>query len=162
VTESIERRTLLRDAIRYSSLFGAAACAVVAIAGWPSLAIAIAIGTLLGALNFVLLARGVGGAIDRTVAGVERTKRELETRTGGARDLEPSDVLDRPHGAGGGFRLALSVLLVAGLLWFLPTEPAGLAIGIVITLVGASVAAHRLHRSSSPSRRQGRRMPADP
>jgi hypothetical protein len=142
MTEAIERRTLLRDAIRHSCVLGAAVCALVAIAGWPSLAIAIAIGTVFGAINFVLLARGIGGAIDRTVAGVERARQELEV---GDQPLEPKDVLDRAHGAGGGVRLALSVALVAALLWFLPTDPAGLAIGIVVTLVGASVAAHRLH-----------------
>jgi hypothetical protein len=139
---------LLRDAIRTSSLLGAIVCAALAIAGLPSLAIATGIGTLLGAINFVLLARGVGGAIDRTVAGVERAQREL-----GASDeegLEPKDVPGRPLGAGGPFRLALSVLLVAALLWFLPTEPAGLAMGIVIALVGASVAAHRLNKDRSP------------
>lgn len=146
--EPIERRALLRDAIRTSSLLGAVVCAALAIAGMPSLAIATAIGTLLGAINFVLLARGVGGAIDRTVAGVERAQREL-----GASDeegLEPKDVLGRPLGAGGPFRLALSVLLTAALLWFLPTEPAGLAMGIVITLIGASVAAHRLNKVRRP------------
>ena len=146
--EPIERRALLRDAIRTSSLLGAIVCTAVAIAGWPSFAIGIAIGTLLGAINFVLLARGVGGAIDRTVAGVERAQRELGRASEDG--LEPKDVLGRPLGAGGGFRVALSVLLVAALLWFLPTDPAGLAMGIVITLVGASVAAHRLNRSRRP------------
>ena len=145
--EPIERRALLRDAVRTSSLLGAIVCAAVAIAGWPSLAIGIAIGTLLGAINFVLLARGVGGAHDSTVAGVERARRELGN--GEDQPLEPKDVVGRPLGAGGSFRLALSVLLVAALLLFLPTDPAGLAMGIVITLVGASVAAHRLNRSAA-------------
>jgi hypothetical protein len=146
--EPIERRALLRDAIRTSSLLGAIVCTAMVLAGWPSLAIGVAIGTLFGAINFVLLARGVGGAIDRTVAGVERAQRELGAT--GEDGLEPKDVLGRPLGAGGSFRLALSVLLVAALLWFLPTSPAGLAMGIVITLVGASVAAHRLNRARRP------------
>jgi hypothetical protein len=157
-SEPIERRALLRDAIRTSSLLSAIVCAALAIAGLPSLAIATAIGTLLGAINFVLLARGVGGAIDRTVAGVERAQRELgasdedQLSAAGASKagLEPKDVLGRPLGAGGPFRLALSVVLVAALLWFLPTEPAGLAMGFVITLLGASVAAHRLNKDRSP------------
>lgn len=140
----IDRRALVRDAIRMSSLLGAVVCVALVIAGLANLAIATAIGTLLGAINFVLLARGVGGAIDRTVAGVERARRELGASQDG---LEPNDVVGRPHGAGGGFRLALSVLLVAALLLFLPTDPAGLAMGIVITLIGASVAAHRHNRS---------------
>ena len=145
--EPIDRRALLRDAIRTSSLLGAIVCAAVAIAGWPSLAIGIAIGTLFGGINFVLLARGVGGAIDRTVAGVERARRELDSQTEG---LEPKDVLGRPHNAGGSLRFALSILLVAALLLFLPTDPAGLAMGIVITLIGASVAAYNLNGARRP------------
>lgn len=140
----IDRRALVRDAIRYSSFLGAAICAVVAIVGYPSLAIAIAVGTLLGAINFVLLARGVGGAIDRTVAGVERAQGERGAKLEG---LAPEDVVGRPLGAGGGLRLALSVLLIAALLLFLPTDPAGLAMGIIITLVGASAAALSHNRS---------------
>jgi hypothetical protein len=145
---SIDRRALVRDAIRFSSLIGAGICAVVTILGLPDLAIAIAVGTLLGAVNFVLLARGVGGAIDRTVAGVERTKRELGVSEGA--EIEPNDVLGRPLGAGGGLRLALLVLLVAALVWLLPTDPAGLAMGIIITLVGASVAALRSQLTNPP------------
>ncbi len=145
----IDRRALVGDAIRYSTLLGAAVCAIAALAGAPQLAIAVAIGTLVGAINFVLLARGVGGAIDRTVAGVERTRRELDARraAGEGEGVEPGDVLGRPQGAGGGFRLALSVLLVAALILLLPVDPAGLAIGFVITLVGASVAAYRHNRA---------------
>lgn len=141
----IDRRALVRDAIRYSSLIGALVCAATALAGRPNLAIGVAIGVMLGAINFVLLARGVGGAIDRTVAGVERAVHERGERRERATDegLEPQDVLGRPHSAGGSLRLALIVLLVAAILWFQPAEPAGLAIGIIITLIGASVAAHR-------------------
>ena len=57
--EPIERKALLRDAIRTSSLLGAIVCASVAIAGWPSLAIGIAIGTLLG----VVLALNLEGIV---------------------------------------------------------------------------------------------------
>jgi hypothetical protein len=141
---SIDRRALVRDTIRLSSLLGAAVCAVT-VAWSPDLAIAVGVGTLLGAVNFVLLARGVGGAIDRTVAGVERTRSELGA--GPDQPIEPKDVLGRPQGAGGGLRLALSVLLVAALILILPLDPAGLAIGIIITLLGASMAAYRLNRA---------------
>jgi hypothetical protein len=142
----IDRQILLRDAIRLSSLIGAVVSVALVIGGLPDLAIATAIGTLVGALNFVLLARGVGGAIDRTVAGVERTQRETEADP--QEGVEPKDVLGRPLGAGGGLRLALLVLLVAALLGYLRIDPVGIAIGIVITLLGASVAAHRLVRRS--------------
>ncbi|MFO7565425.1 MAG: hypothetical protein R6X02_22480 [Enhygromyxa sp.] len=140
----VDRRALVRDAVRMSSLLGALACVGLVIAGLPDLAIATAIGTLFGAINFVLLARGVGGAIDRTVAGVERARRELDASDDDPGEgLEPKDVLGRPHGAGGGLRLALLVLLVAALIWYLRIDPAGIAIGIVLTLIGASLAARR-------------------
>jgi hypothetical protein len=150
MNEPIDRRAVVRDAVRMSSLLGALACAALAIAGLPNLAIATAIGTLFGAINFLLLARGVGGAIDRTVAGVERARRELDVANDPREGLEPNDVVGRPHGAGGGFRLALFVVLVAALVLYLPIDPAGIAIGIVITLVGASVAAHRHNRLRAP------------
>jgi hypothetical protein len=142
----IDRQILLRDAIRLSSLIGAVVSVGLVIGGLPDLAIATAIGTLVGALNFVLLARGVGGAIDRTVAGVERTQRETEADP--QEGVEPKDVVGRPLGAGGGLRLALLVLLVAALLGYLRIDPVGIAIGIVVTLLGASLAAHRLVRRS--------------
>src|SRR5690606_26131773 len=63
--------------------------------------------------------------------------------------LEPKDVVGRPLGAGGGFRFALLVLLVAALPWYLPTDPARLARGVVITLIGASLAAHLRNRARS-------------
>lgn len=145
----IDRRALIRDSVRLSSSIGAVLCAIVAIAGAPDLAVGIGIGTVLGAVNFVLLARGVGGAIDRTVAGVERTRLELDTQASNraGEGVEPKDVLGRPLGAGGGFRLALLVLSIAGLILMSPVDPAGLAIGIVVALLGASVAAFRHNRA---------------
>jgi hypothetical protein len=144
----VDRRALVRDAIRISSLLGALVCATLTIAGLVWLAIGVGVGIVLGAVNFVLLARGVGGAIDRTVAGVERTQQEIGRRDA-SDGVEPNDVLGRPLGAGGPVRLGLSVLLVAGLLWFVPTDPAGLAMGIVITLFGGSVAALRHHAQAN-------------
>lgn len=149
MSEPNDRRALIRDAIRTSSLLGAVVCMGLVIAGHSNLAIASAIGTLLGAINFVLLARGVGGAIDRTVAGVERARREIDATTDPREGLEPNDVVGRPHGVGGGFRLALLIFSMAALIIYAPIEPAGIAIGIVITLVGASMAAHRHTRRSA-------------
>lgn len=148
----IDRRALVRDAVRISSLLGALVCAVAVLAGSPRLAIGIAIGTVLGLVNFVLLARGLGGAIDRTVTGVAQAQRERGGQSTADEDgLDPEDVLGRPLTAGGSLRLALAVLLVAAILWFQPGEPLvlalGLAIGIIITLVGASLAAHRHNKA---------------
>ena len=160
---SIDRGALVRDAIRNTSLLGALASGLALILASPELALAIGVGTGFGVVNFVLLARGVGGAIDRTVAGVERTRQELASKPGGptgddagAADegLDPELVGDRPRGAGGSFRLALSVVLVAAALFLLPTDPAGVPIGVIITLVGASVAASSHNRRSNPGPRR--------
>jgi hypothetical protein len=163
----IDRGALIRDALRNISLLGAAASAVAIALHSPELGIAVGIGTGFAALNFLLLARGVGGAIDRTVAGVERTQRELGERpdprpdppeSGDPADgLDPNLVVDRPHSAGGSFRLILSVVLVAALLWVLPGDPvgpAGLAIGVILALVGASAAALRHNQRSNPGPRR--------
>lgn len=146
--EAVRRRVLILDTVRLASLGGAAASAAVALLGPPQLAISIVFGTLLGAVNFVLLARGIGAAIDRTVFELERTRRE----TGREGAIDPVEVVGRPRGAGGMFRLALIVLLVAGVLWYPSTQPLGLALGVMIVLLAASLAALR----------QSRREPAEP
>lgn len=144
----VDRRALVREAVRNACIVGAVVAASVALAGdalgGSGLAISIVFGTLLGAINLVLLARGVGGAIDQTVAGIERSERTRDVSQG---PLEPEDVLARPRGAGGPFRLALILLLVAGLLWYPPTEPLGLAVGVVLVLVTTSVAGYRHERA---------------
>ena len=141
---------MVRDAVRDSCILGAVVSAALALLGWPQLAISVALGTLLGAINFVLLARSVSGAIDRTVAEVERTQRERGELPNSETDegdegLDPEEVVGRPRNAGGALRLAFAVVLIAGLLRFPPTEPMGLAIGVIIVLIGASAAALRHH-----------------
>jgi hypothetical protein len=133
------RRALVRDAVRWACLGGALVAAPLALLGQPELAISVVLGTLLGAVNFVLLARGVGSAIDRTVFETERTRRERERSD----PLDPDEVVGRPRGAGGALRLAFIVLLVAAMLWYPPTQPMGLAIGVIIVLIAASFAALR-------------------
>jgi hypothetical protein len=134
-----ERRALIVDAVRIACFGGAVASAIVALFGMPELGISIVFGTLLGTANFMLLARGVGAAIDRTVEEVERKRRE----TGGEGQLDPADVA---KGTGGAMRLALVVLLVAIVLWVPSTQPLGLAIGVLIMLIAASIAAARENR----------------
>lgn len=151
-SEAVRRRVLIIDAVRFACLGVAAASAPVALLGTPQLAISIVLGTLLGAVNFVLLARGIGSAIDRTVFELERTRRE----TGREGQLDPVEVVGRPRGAGGMFRLALIVLLVAGVLLYPSTQPLGLALGVIIVLIAASLAALRQNqreRASSPTQR---------
>jgi hypothetical protein len=143
--EAVRRRVLIIDAVRFACLGGALASAAVALLGTPELAISIVLGTLLGAVNFVLLARGIGAAIDRTVFELERTRRE----TGREGPLDPVEIVGRPRGAGGMFRLALIVLIVAGVLWYPSTQPLGLALGVIIVLLAASLAGLRQNQRTS-------------
>jgi hypothetical protein len=136
---------LIIDAVRFACLGVALASAAVALLGTPELAISIVLGTLLGAVNFVLLARGIGAAIDRTVFELERTRRE----TGREGPLDPVEIVGRPRGAGGMFRLALIVLIVAGVLWYPSTQPLGLALGVIIVLLAASLAGLRQNQRTS-------------
>jgi hypothetical protein len=142
--EALRRRMLIVDAVRFSGFAGAVVSAAVVIWGPLDLAISIMLGTLLGAANFVLLARGVGAAIDRTVAEVERSRRE-------AARLDTEQVVRRSRGAGSALRLLFVVLLLAVVLWYPSTQPLGLAIGIFIVLVAASFAAVRENRQARTS-----------
>ncbi|PRP97579.1 hypothetical protein ENSA5_32720 [Enhygromyxa salina] len=144
----VDRRVLVRDAVRYACLGGGGLAGLVALSD-PALAVSIVLGTVVGAVNFVLLARGVGGAIDRTVAGVERAQAQqgLAHAKAGGEGSDPADIVDRPRGVGGGLRLVLVVLLIAGVLWYPATEPMGLAIGVVLVLVAGSAAAYRHERA---------------
>jgi peptidoglycan/LPS O-acetylase OafA/YrhL len=139
--DNAKRRRLVVDAVRIACFGGAVISAIVALFDMPALGISIIFGTLLGTANFMLLARGVGAAIDRTVEDVERSRRES------GRELDPAEVARR--GAGGAMRLAFVVLLVAAVLWYPSTEPLGLAIGVIIMLVALSLAALRENQRTS-------------
>lgn len=134
------RRALIRDAIRYSSFAGALICVALVLAGTTELAISVAVGTALGVVNFVLLSRGVATAIDRTVAAVEQTQR---ARPEPGVSVEPEEVVGRPRGAGGALRLILVVIVLAAALAYPPTQPLGLAVGVLVVLVAASVSGLR-------------------
>lgn len=138
--EALRRRVLIVDAVRFSGFAGALVSIVVTIWGPLDLAISIMLGTLLGAANFVLLARGVGAAIDRTVEEVERSRREP------GRQLDTAQVVRQARGAGSAMRLAFVVLLIAAVLWYPGTQPLGLAIGVIIVLIAASFAAAKENR----------------
>lgn len=142
--EALRRRVLIVDAVRFAGFGGAVVAIAVTLLGPLDLAISIMLGTLLGAANFVLLARGVGAAIDRTVEEVERSRRE------GSRQLDTAQIVRQSRGAGSALRLVVVVLLLAAVLSYPSMQPLGLAVGIFITLVAASVAAlkHNRQRTS--------------
>jgi hypothetical protein len=139
-----QRRALIVDAVRLACFGGAVVSTIVALLGMPALGISIVFGTLLGTANFMLLARGVGGAIDRTVEEVEQARRE----PGRKAQLDPAELARK--GTGGAMRLILVVLLVAAVLWYPSTEPLGLAIGVFIMLVALSLAAARENHREKP------------
>jgi hypothetical protein len=144
LAEDQSRRAMVRDGVRYACIGGALASAGVAALGRPALAISIALGTLLAAINFVLLARAVSSSLERTVTEVEKTRRER----GGEGPVEPDDVRDRPLKVRGGpLRLIFFLLLFAALLFYPPAEPIGLGFGVIIVLLGGSVAALRHART---------------
>lgn len=143
------RRALLIDAVRWSCLVGGLAAGGAALLASPALGISIALGTLLAAINLVLLARGIAGALDGTVEAVERARREgrqTGTETG---QIDPEAIVDRPRGVGGGLRLLLVVALVGAVFIYRPAQPIGLAIGVIVVLAGLSLAALREHQRTS-------------
>ena len=139
---SARRQQMIREGAQLSCLVGALAAVPPALLGRPQLAMTIVLGTLLASINFVLLARGIANAIDRTVEGVERA---MEGRSPSA-ELEPKDVLGRPHNASSILRLLFLFAVLGGLMWLPPAEPMGLAIGVIVALIGGSTAAYRDHR----------------
>jgi len=144
--EQARRQTVVREGVRFSLLGGAGLSVLAALLASPGLATSILLGTLLACINFVLLARGVASAIDRTVAAVE----EVEQTRGPTPDdapLEPEEVVNRAYNASSLLRLLFFLAVVAGLIWLPPTEPMGLAVGVLVVLIGASVAMVRDQRA---------------
>ena len=153
--ERLRRQTLVRNAVRMALVAGAALSVLAALLASTALAISILLGTLLACINFVLLARGVSSAIDRTVAAVEAVEeaRGLERGEG---QLEPEEVVDRPYNASSFLRLIFFVGVVGALMWLPPKEPMGLAIGVIVVLIAASLAMladHRAHAGAIGSER---------
>ena len=144
----LDRGALVRDSLRASALLGALACGLAVLFGAPQLAISIALGLALAAVNFLLLARGLAAALDgtRASAAQARSDRGLEADA----ELTADSVGDRPRRVGSPLRLALMLAALAALAWLAPA-PEGLAIGVAVVLIAASLAAivHNKRRRSS-------------
>ena len=102
------------------------------------------LGTLLGSINFVLLARGIANAIDRTVAEIERAKAEQGIDSPEAA-VDPDSLIARPRSASSLWRTLFALLVLFGLIRFPPAEPMGLAIGVLLVLIAVSFASYRDH-----------------
>ncbi len=116
---------LVRRADRWTFVLTVTTCIVLGVwQGWE-LALGIALGALLAALNLRMLA----GAV--------------------ARFLQPSGA--RRSSLLSWLRWPILALALAGILWYMPARPEGVAIGIVLSLVAACVAAVPRRRETAQS-----------
>jgi hypothetical protein len=150
---------LVRDTLVLSGLATVVCCAGVLLWGDPRLALTIALGAVIASANFLLLARGVTRAIDRAAAGESsELARERGSEPGKANPVdtagsdathEPSRalVLEARDALQSGFRLALLLLAMLWILWYMPARPEGLAVGVLIVLVAATIAGLRHNRA---------------
>lgn len=149
---------VVRDSLTISALILGPSCVIVALVGDPALAISIAAGGVIAGLNFLLLARKLAQAIDQTLAGVAeaRAERAKELDAGEPSDtgpdtgdeepgVDPATVRRAPVG-GSIVRLLLLLAVVAGVLLWPEARPVGLAVGVLVVLVGASLAGLRERR----------------
>lgn len=144
----VDRAAFVRRALVVSGLLLAPICALAILAD-ADLAIAIALGGLLGAVNLILLARGVGQLIDQTVAGIAAAKAREDSAasdTASAEGIDPAKV-ERPRGVAAFVRIGAIALAVVAVFLLRPARPLGLAIGFVVVLAGAAVAAIRQERA---------------
>ena len=141
-----ERAALVREVGLGTSVLATVCAGVVALFWSRALAVGILFGSAIAVVNFVLLARGVAGAIDRTAASARRVIDARGPSADRSQGVDPAQVPDRAHGAGGSLRMVISVVLIAGLLWLGSGEPLGVAIGVILVLITAGFAAHRRRR----------------
>lgn len=142
--EAARRDLLVREGVRFALIAGGALTGLAALLASPALATSIALGTLLASINFVLLARGIANAIDRTVAEIERAKAEQGIGSPEA-PVDPDSLLARPRSASSFLRTLFFFAVLFGLIRYPPAEPMGLAIGVLVVLIAVSFASYRDH-----------------
>ncbi len=143
-----ERAELVRSTLVYAGAGTALSCALVLAFGDPRLALAIALGAVIAAANFLLLARGIAHAIDRTLDEPEADPASPSDNA----EVERSDPAHKtparaPEGLRSGLRLALLLLAMLGILWYMPARPEGLAVGVLLVLLAATIAGYRHNRA---------------
>jgi hypothetical protein len=125
---TLEGTSLLHETLVFSGIATAVCCALVGLVGDPRLAFTIALGAAIAATNFVLLARWIVRAINRTAEQAS----------------EPAQPPERPRS---GLRLAFLLLAMLGVLWYMPARPEGMAVGVLIVLLAATMAGYRHNRA---------------
>ena len=142
--EAARRELLIREAVRFSLIAGGGLAVLAALLVSAALATSIVLGTLLASINFVLLARGIANAIDRTVAEIERAKAEQGIDSPDA-PVDPDSLIARPRSASSFLRTLFFFGVLFGLIRYPPAEPMGLAVGVLVVLIAVSFASYRDH-----------------
>lgn len=118
-------------AVRWTTLFTLVTGTISLVIWGRELAIGIACGALLGLANLTLLGR----ALMQLVANSERHR-----PAPGSKWILPGVLL---------VKWPLLLLALAGILWYLPARPEGVAFGVLLSLLGAALAARRSQASGS-------------
>jgi hypothetical protein len=129
------RVTLVRETLLLTGLATIITCALVGLLADPRLALTIALGAGIAGANFLLLARGIARAID------------LASSDLGSSDHPHEPVPQPENSLRSGLRLALLLLAMLGILWYMPARPEGLAVGVLIVLLAATIAGFRHNRA---------------
>lgn len=130
-------RLLLRETLVFAGVGTALCCALAGLLGDLRLSLTIALGAVIAATNFLLLARGISRAIDRAAVDAEPA----------ASDRAPEPPARPVQAPRNGLRLALLLLAMLGILWYMPARPEGLAVGVFIVLLAATIAGFRRNRA---------------
>lgn len=134
---------LLRRAALWTLVMAVIAGAISLVLSGREMSLGIALGALLGWFNLWLLARAL-----RTMLGDPRQYRPAGARTW----VLPGVLL---------LKWPFILLALAMILWYMPARPEGVALGALLALVGASIAALRANRgSTSPGPQQGPTPPS--
>jgi hypothetical protein len=143
------RAALLRDTVRISGVITAVCCALLGFLAGLWLALSVALGALIMLANFLLLARALTRLIERALDPPRTAKSESDP-------ADPDDPGATPHEPtpppsktpAGPLRLAVLVLAMTMILWYMPARPEGLAVGILIVLLAATIAGVRQNRAA--------------
>jgi len=121
---------LLRRAARYTLLLAAIAGAISYPLFGREMTLGIALGALVGWVNLWLLAKALASML----------RNPEQHRPAGRRTwVLPSVLL---------LKWPFILLALAGILWYMPARPEGVALGALLALVGASIGALRANRAS--------------
>lgn len=121
---------LVRRATAWTVGLAVIAGAISAVMFGSEMSLGIALGALLGLANFWMLARAL-----RTVLGNPEQYRPGSKQTW----VLPGVIL---------LKWPFILLALGLILWYMPARPEGVAVGALLTLVGASIASIRGNRSS--------------